>query len=153
MLYKKLLSLKENYNEFDKKKFKTFIDIINSSNIKFKVIVPNKVNLKLKKNNFNIILNKITIENYQEILIDEINKKNINLNNINNLIEMIINKVLDDGKFVDCNVIFLIDLIKILNKDSEKNNPNQLTDKIENLHPSTSQFKCHIENKDEFVKN
>jgi len=42
-------------------------------------------------------------------------------------------------------------IIKILNRSSEKNNPEQLTEKIENLHPSTSQFKPHIENKDEFV--
>ena len=44
-------------------------------------------------------------------------------------------------------------IIKILNRDANKNDHNQLTDKIENLHPSTSQFKPHIENKDEFVTN
>lgn len=43
-------------------------------------------------------------------------------------------------------------IIKILNRDSTKNDSNQLTEKIENLHPSTSQFKPHLENKDEFVK-
>lgn len=42
-------------------------------------------------------------------------------------------------------------IIKILNRYSEKNDAKQLTDKIENLHPSTSQFKPHIENKEEFV--
>ena len=44
-------------------------------------------------------------------------------------------------------------IIKILNRDAEKNDASQLTEKIENLHPSTSQFKAHIENKDEFVTN
>jgi translation initiation factor 4E len=42
-------------------------------------------------------------------------------------------------------------IIKILNRHSELNNSIILNDKIENLHPSTSQFKSHIENKDEFV--
>jgi translation initiation factor 4E len=42
-------------------------------------------------------------------------------------------------------------IIKILNRHSELNNSFILNDKIENLHPSTSQFKSHIENKDEFV--
>ena len=44
-------------------------------------------------------------------------------------------------------------VIKILNRFAEQNDPLQLTEKIENLHPSTSQFKPHIENKDEFVTN
>ena len=44
-------------------------------------------------------------------------------------------------------------IIKILNRHSELNNSIILNDKIENLHPSTSQFKSHIENKDEFVSN
>ena len=44
-------------------------------------------------------------------------------------------------------------IIKILNRHCEINNPIVLNDKIENLHPSTSQFKSHIENKDEFVSN
>jgi hypothetical protein len=44
-------------------------------------------------------------------------------------------------------------IIKILNRHSEINNQIVLNDKIENLHPSTSQFKSHIENKDEFVSN
>ncbi len=42
-------------------------------------------------------------------------------------------------------------IIKILNRWADKNDSNQLTEKIENLHPSTSQYKPHIENKDEFV--
>lgn len=42
-------------------------------------------------------------------------------------------------------------IIKILNRHSELNNSVILNDKIENLHPNTSQFKSHIENKDEFV--
>jgi len=42
-------------------------------------------------------------------------------------------------------------IIKILNRFSEKNDSGQLTEGIENLHPSTSQFKSHIENKEEFV--
>ena len=42
-------------------------------------------------------------------------------------------------------------IIKILNRHSELNNSIILNDKIDNLHPSTSQFKSHIENKDEFV--
>lgn len=42
-------------------------------------------------------------------------------------------------------------IIKILNRHSELNNSFILNDKIENLHPNTSQFKSHIENKDEFV--
>jgi hypothetical protein len=44
-------------------------------------------------------------------------------------------------------------IIKILNRHSELNNSIILNDKIENLHPNTSQFKSHIENKDEFVSN
>jgi hypothetical protein len=44
-------------------------------------------------------------------------------------------------------------IIKILNRHSEINNQIILNDKIDNLHPSTSQFKSHIENKDEFVSN
>ena len=44
-------------------------------------------------------------------------------------------------------------IIKILNRHCEINNSLVLNDKIENLHPSTSQFKSHIENKDEFVSN
>ena len=44
-------------------------------------------------------------------------------------------------------------IIKILNRNSDNNDPTQLTEKIENLHPSTTQFKAHIENKDEFVSN
>ena len=44
-------------------------------------------------------------------------------------------------------------IIKILNRHCDKNEASQLTEKIENLHPSTSQYKCHIENKDEFVNN
>ena len=44
-------------------------------------------------------------------------------------------------------------IIKILNRYADKNESTQLTEKIENLHPSTSQFKPHIENKDEFVSN
>ena len=42
-------------------------------------------------------------------------------------------------------------IIKILNRWADKNESSQLTEKIENLHPSTSQYKPHIENKDEFV--
>jgi hypothetical protein len=42
-------------------------------------------------------------------------------------------------------------IIKILNRWADKNDASQLTEKIENLHPSTSQYKPHIENKDEFV--
>ena len=42
-------------------------------------------------------------------------------------------------------------IIKILNRHCELNNSLVLNDKIDNLHPSTSQFKSHIENKDEFV--
>jgi len=44
-------------------------------------------------------------------------------------------------------------IIKILQRNSDKNDPAQLTERIENLHPSTTQFKAHIENKDEFVTN
>jgi hypothetical protein len=44
-------------------------------------------------------------------------------------------------------------IIKILNRHCELNNSLVLNDKIENLHPGTSQFKSHIENKDEFVSN
>ena len=42
-------------------------------------------------------------------------------------------------------------IIKILNRDSTKSDSSQLTEKIKNLHPSTAQYKPHIENKDEFV--
>jgi hypothetical protein len=42
-------------------------------------------------------------------------------------------------------------IIKILNRWADKNDSSQLIEKIENLHPSTSQYKPHIENKDEFV--
>lgn len=42
-------------------------------------------------------------------------------------------------------------IIKILNRHSNINGHHQLTDKIENLHPNTSQYKPHIDNKDEFV--
>lgn len=42
-------------------------------------------------------------------------------------------------------------IIKILNKDAKHNSHEQLTDIIDNLHPSTSQYKVHMENKEEFV--
>ena len=42
-------------------------------------------------------------------------------------------------------------IIKILNKSIEKNDSAALTEKIQNLHPSSSQYKPHVENKDEFV--
>ena len=42
-------------------------------------------------------------------------------------------------------------IIKILNKSIDKNDSAALTEKIQNLHPSSSQYKPHVENKDEFV--
>ena len=42
-------------------------------------------------------------------------------------------------------------IIKILNKHSDKNDAYQLVETLDNLHPEQSQYKAHIENKDEFV--
>ena len=44
-------------------------------------------------------------------------------------------------------------IIKILNKSSENNDSSTLTEKIDNLHPNTCQYKKHIENESEFVTN
>lgn len=44
-------------------------------------------------------------------------------------------------------------IIKILNKSSEKNKSEKLTEKINSLHPSSCQYKKHIENQSEFVNN
>ena len=42
-------------------------------------------------------------------------------------------------------------IIKILNRHTDRNDSGQLTDLINNLHPSTSQYKPHLDNKEEFV--
>ena len=44
-------------------------------------------------------------------------------------------------------------IIKILNRYSDKNDIGQLTERIENLHPSLTQYKPHMDNKDEFVSS
>ena len=119
MLYYQLLKQKYEYKEMDKTKLNNINKILSKSKIFFTVNESKKVNLK-KKNNFNIILNKLSDSNYQNILIEEINKKNINSSNIYKLVNLLLNKVENEGKFGECYSNFIIDLDRIINKSGNK---------------------------------
>ena len=119
MLYYQLLKLKDTYKEMDNNKLNNLNDILSKSNIYFFQKNITKVNLKNKKDNFNIILNKITDSNYHQILESELNNKNIDMTNYIKLINNLITKVENEGKFIECYSNFLIDFDRVINKTTK----------------------------------
>ena len=143
MLYYQLLNQKDKYINMDKSKIDNINKILSKSKIYFIVTDSKKINLK-KKNNFNIILNKLTDSNYQNILIDEIKNKNINISNVKKLMNLLLNKIENEGKFGECYSNFIIDLDRIINKSNIKD--FELYNKI------AVQFNDVLNSNDEFKK-
>jgi len=142
MLYYQLLKQKYKYTEVDEIKLKNINKILSKSKIYFSVSESKKVNLK-KKNNSNIILNKLSDSNYQTILIDEINKKNINISNVFNLVNLLLNKIENEGKFGECYSNFVIDLDRIINKSSNNEFKlyNMIAERFNNILNSNNELK------------
>lgn len=142
MLYYQLLKQKYKYKELDKSKIDSINNILSKSKIFFTVSESKKVNLK-KKNNFNIILNKLSDSNYQNILIDEIEKKNINSYNIFKLVNLLLNKVENEGKFGECYSNFIIDVDRIINKADKKDFKlyNIIAERFNNILNSNNEIK------------
>ena len=126
----------------DEIKLKNINKILSKSKIYFSVSESKKVNLK-KKNNSNIILNKLSDSNYQTILIDEINKKNINISNVFNLVNLLLNKIENEGKFGECYSNFVIDLDRIINKSSNNEFKlyNMIAERFNNILNSNNELK------------
>lgn len=150
MLYYQLLKQKYKYTEMDETNLKNINKILSKSKIYFSVSDSKKINLK-KKNNFNIILNKLSDSNYQTILIDEINKKNINISNIFKLVNLLLNKIENEGKFGECYSNFVIDLDRIISKSNDNFKLyNMIAERFDNILNSNNEFKK--ENFYSFVK-
>ena len=120
MLYYQLLKDKNKFTTIEKNKLDQIISILSKSKIYFSKSDNKKINLKNKKNNFNMILNKLTNSNYKEILIEEINNKNINNSNIFKLINLLLIKVENEGKFNECYSNFLIDIVRIISREGDE---------------------------------
>lgn len=140
MLYYQLLNLKDKYQTMDKKILNNLNDILSKSKIFFYKKNNKKVNLKNKKNNFNIILNKISDSNYSMILTNEIQNKNINTTNFIKLINLLIEKVTAEGKFIDCYSNFLIDLDRIISKNTNSKIYTLIYERFTKVMDSTDEY-------------
>ena len=142
MLYYQLLEQKYKYTEMDEINLKNINKILSKSKIYFSVSESKKINLK-KKNNFNIILNKLSDSNYQNILIDEIKNKNINISNVQKLMILLLNKIESEGKFGECYSNFIIDLDRMINKSDIKDFKlyNKIAVQFNNILNSNNEFK------------
>lgn len=120
MLFYQLLKQKYKYQTLEEKELNRINELLSKSKIRFNLGNNKKVNLKNKKNNFNIILNKLTDSNYMEILENEIVNNNINLSNILNLIYLLMDKIENEGKFSECYSNTIIDIDRLLSKIENK---------------------------------
>lgn len=146
MLYYQLLKQKYKYQTLDQKEVDRINDILSKSKITFYINNNKKVNLKSKKNNFNIILNKLTESNYQEILENEIKRNNINIKNIFNFIYLLMDKIENEGKFSECYSNVIIDIDRILTK-----NENDIEFSIQKI--IAERFYEILEEDDEYKKD
>lgn len=140
MLYYQLLSLKDKHQDIDKSILDNLNDILSKSKILFYKKNTKKVNLKNKKNNFNIILNKISNSNYIKILETEIKNKNVNTSNYHKINKLLIDKVQNEGKFVECYCNFLIDLDRVISKNCTSTLYSTIANIFEKIKKCDSEF-------------
>ncbi len=140
MLYYQLLNLKDEYSNMDKSVLNNLNNILSKSKIFFYKKNIKKVNLKNKKNNFNIILNKISDSNYNKILENEVKNKNINTSNYKKITCLLIEKLQNEGKFVECYANFLIDLDRVISKNCTSILNSNIANKFDVIRKSNNEF-------------
>ena len=112
MDYNTIISYKNIYIKLDKKLLKKIKKQLNSSNIYYKYKKPK--NIYIKKNNINILLNKLCLSNIDNILIEFFNNIKITEDNILSFIKIIYNKILNEKYFIKANSIFLVKFFNII---------------------------------------